>query len=441
MKRIRQASLVGQQGVNLIERIVLDMGFLWYPSGGIEAGIDGHIEIRDSASGEVKNLIVQVQSKATEQPFEAETDTTFEFRCSDKDLSYWLGGNAPVILVRSRPKTGEAYWVSIKDYFRDLNARKSKRIRFDKVRDKFEPLSKDAIFKLATPRDSGLYLAPTPFTEAISSNLLKISSIPKKYSIAQTDYRTREELYAALKELTEQVRGEWLLNNKTIASFHDLRVAPWKDICDQGTVETLDTEEWSQTDDPDRRKDFVRLLNSCLREKLYSKRVRYSRDDDYYFFQARTDLSDNKFSYLSRENRTTRTVVKGYVSKKDHTRIQFYRHAAFAGRFVRYGGQWFLQIRPSYRFTRDGRAPYRYAADYLSGIKRLENNQAVHGQVVMWASLLTERSLFDPTPLLEFSSLEEFELDVGLDDESWLKREEIAQRQQLEADPDQLVLL
>jgi hypothetical protein len=31
MKRIRQTSLVGQQGVNLIEKIVLEMGFLWLP--------------------------------------------------------------------------------------------------------------------------------------------------------------------------------------------------------------------------------------------------------------------------------------------------------------------------------------------------------------------------------------------------------------------------
>jgi hypothetical protein len=39
--------------------------------------------------------------------------------------------------------------------------------------------------------------------------------------------------------------------------------------------------------------------------------------------------------------------------------------------------------------------------------------------------LLTERSLFDSEgEFLGFGSLLEFELDVGLDDDSWLKREE-----------------
>lgn len=46
------------------------MGFLWNPTG-LEAGIDGgYIEIRDCQSGEVTNCIVQVQSKASEQPLE-----------------------------------------------------------------------------------------------------------------------------------------------------------------------------------------------------------------------------------------------------------------------------------------------------------------------------------------------------------------------------------
>ncbi len=97
-------SLVGQQGINLIERIVLDMGFLWHPSGQIEAGIDGTIEIRDATTGEATNCIVQVQSKATTRPFVAETDTTLEYICDQRDLVYWLAGNAPVILIVSRPR-------------------------------------------------------------------------------------------------------------------------------------------------------------------------------------------------------------------------------------------------------------------------------------------------------------------------------------------------
>ncbi len=51
-KKIHANSIIGQQGVNLIERVVLGMGFAWYPSGGVEAGIDGTIEIRGAVTGD-----------------------------------------------------------------------------------------------------------------------------------------------------------------------------------------------------------------------------------------------------------------------------------------------------------------------------------------------------------------------------------------------------
>lgn len=87
-KRIHKSSITGQKGVNLIERVVLGMGFLWYPTGGLEAGIDGFIEIRDSATGEVTNSVLQVQSKAGPSFFQAETETSLVFRCDENDLNY-----------------------------------------------------------------------------------------------------------------------------------------------------------------------------------------------------------------------------------------------------------------------------------------------------------------------------------------------------------------
>ena len=64
-KQIANQSILGQQGINLVEQRLLGMGFVWYPAVGLEAGIDGHFEIRDPVTGELSNSIVQVQSKAT----------------------------------------------------------------------------------------------------------------------------------------------------------------------------------------------------------------------------------------------------------------------------------------------------------------------------------------------------------------------------------------
>jgi hypothetical protein len=229
-----------------------------------------------------------------------------------------------------------------------------------------------------------------------------------------------------LHELTRgPVHGEWILQTRTLTSFHDLSTRPWTEVTDSATLETHDTEEWAQTDDPARQRQFVQLLNTCLKDKLYRKGVKFSRETGYYYFRASQDLSNIEYSYASREHKTSRAVFKGYPKKFDRTQISYYRHSAFEGRFVRYGGVWFLQITPAYHFTRDGQRLSRYAPDLLSGIKRLENNQAVHGQVVMWAHILTARSLFDTGPgFLDFATLQQFDLGVGLDDNAWLKRED-----------------
>jgi hypothetical protein len=433
MKRILQTDIVGQQGVNLIESVCLSMGFLWHPTG-LEAGIDGYIEIRNAATGEVTNCIIQVQSKATGQDFEGDTGSTFEYRCSQKDLDYWLAGNAPVILVRSRPKTNEAYWVSIKDQFKDPTARKNRKLVFDKARDRFDVNAKDALERLAIPSDSGLYMGAKPKQEVIYSNLVIVAPLPKHYYVASTDYRTPPEVFAALREQALHAPGEWILGSKQITSFHDLSERPWTAICDAGTAEAFETEEWAQSADPVRQREFVKLLNGCLKEKLFRKGIKFSKDLGLYYFRATKDLSDREYAYQSRENRTDRWVFKGYPKKSDPSRVSYYRHSAFEGRFIRYGSKWFLQVTPNYHFTRDGERPSRFAADLLSGIKRLENNQAVHGQVVMWANVLTERSLFDTGPqFLDFISPLQFQLDVGLDDTAWLKREDKDKRAVLEA--------
>jgi hypothetical protein len=422
-KQIAQNDLIGQQGINLIEKICLDMGYVWRQTG-LDAGIDGHIEIR-LESGEVTNCIIQVQSKATDQSFEGETQSSLDFRCSTRDLDYWLGGNAPVILVRSRPRTNEAYWVSIKDYFSDLSRRKTGKITFDKTANRFDATAKVPLQQLAMRADAGPYLATPPKREVIYSNLLRLAPLPDTYYVAATDYRTSSELFARLHELTRTVHGEWLLQARMLSSFYDLSTRPWTEVIDPGTLEGHATDEWAQTDDPVRQRQFVQLLSTCLKEKLFRKGVKFSRETGYYYFRASQDLSNIEYSYASREHRTSRTVFKGYPKKFDRAQMSYYRHSAFEGRFVRYGGVWYLQITPTYHFTRDGERLSRYAPDLLSGIKRLENNQAVHGQVVMWAYLLSARSLFDSGPqFLDFDTLQQFDLDVGLDDDAWLKRED-----------------
>ncbi|GIK08037.1 MAG: hypothetical protein JETCAE02_23480 [Anaerolineaceae bacterium] len=399
------------------------MGFVWNPTG-IEAGIDGYIEIRDTVTGEMTNFVIQVQSKATDKDFQAETIDGFDYYCDARDLDYWMGGNAPVILIRSRPSTNEAYWVSIKDYFKDLSKRATKKVHFDKVKDKFDAKCKDGLVELAKPSASGIYLAPLPKTEKLVSNLLPVLSFGEKIYIAETKYRSPKTLWEKLRGLVKEPGNEWILNNKQIISFHDLNEFPWSEIC-LGAAEEFDAEEWAYTTELEKRNIFVQLLNLALSQKL-SPDVRLEKKLGYYFFAATKNLAPKELSYKSLIQNTSRVVFQGYKKKKDPTQISHYRHSAFFGQFYCFDNKWYLEISPTYHFTWDGYKPSLFREDQLTGIKQLERNSAVLGQVVMWGEYLKDKpDLFSkPYPFLRFGSLVQFEIQAGFDDKTWLKKEE-----------------
>src|SRR5688500_14324235 len=108
-KRLPRQLTLAQRGIHLIEGVVLQMHPRWNPTANTDIGIDGTIELCDAATGEALGLILQVQSKATEASWPGETSESFRYVCRADDLDYWLRGNAPVLVIVSRPTTGEAY--------------------------------------------------------------------------------------------------------------------------------------------------------------------------------------------------------------------------------------------------------------------------------------------------------------------------------------------
>jgi hypothetical protein len=423
-KKIGKRDVIGDQGIALIHQIVSEMEFVWNEIH-LEAGIDGIIEIRDPVTEEVTNNIIQVQSKATAGSFIAENDAGFDYYCDEKDLEYWLSGNAPVILVRSRPSTREAYWVSIKDYFIDLSTRKDRKVHFDKAKDRFDVNCREALIGLSRSKDTGLYLNPLPKTEMLYSNLLKVERFGESLFLAESRYHTTTAIWDKFRELNVDIGMEWILKEKRVLSFYDLHEYPWNEICDQGTVEEFGSDEWAYSDNPNKERDFVWLLNSCLRQMLWPE-MRFHKKGKFFYVSSSSDLSNIEWSYQSLKTKAGRTVFRAYRNKKDHSRVSYYRHSAFFGKFYRYGDAWYLEIMPHYLFTYNGRRESFYHEDMLSKIKRLERNQAVLGQVAMWADKLrgTPTLFTKPYPFLQFGSLVTFELEHGLDDKAWLPEED-----------------
>lgn len=419
MKKILRTSIIGQQGVNLIEKHVLDMGFIWYPTGGLEAGIDGTIEIRDVNTGEALNSIILVQSKATSTQWSRESDTSFEFACSDRDLTYWMQGNAPVILVVSRPSTNEAYWVSIKDHFSDSTARMSRKVVFDKARDAFNDQCKPRLLNLALRKEAGVYFSPQIKPERLYSNLIEVCEMPRELFVAPTTFRNGRELFETLGDRRRAVGDVWRLTSGTILSVHDLARHGWDGVCDRQAVECHRLEDWLAQQPEQNAKHLVYLMNKELAAILRPQGVRFLREKSIYYFAAPRSMKNRQIKYQSLMKQTSRRVFEARIGKKSG-QVSYYKHSAFEGQFRLFGGKWYLEINPTYYYSYDGWKESKFSDQYLAGIKKLENNDAVLGQVVMWADVIRRaQGMADADAYFRLGEMAAFDAELGLNDDDW----------------------
>lgn len=434
-KTISAAGITGQRGINAIERVVLDSGSRWTPSGPNEIGIDGYIELFDPSSRRPLGLTLAVQSKVVSD-IANDKAPTFDYWCAPADISYWLEGNIPVILIVSSGDAKDTYWASVRDHFKDWKPGDSTRVTFVRAEQKLDQRTFSRLATIASPK-AGLYLAPARKTETLHTNLLPLELYPPTISVAQSGCKSAHEVWASLRVAGGEIDAGWMLWEKKILSFHDLAKPPWSNICDRGTLEEFSTAEWSESDDPQRQRIFVQLLNQTLRAQL-SPEVRYWPQEDCYAIQGRP----HKESYRSISRSSKITVVSHRTStSKDGRSFDRFRHLAFRSQFRRFDTNWCLEITPTYRFTSDGFTLDRFHEENLKGIKRLEGNRAVLSSVLFWAHYMQPRtSLFDRDPLpLQFGKLLTFGCDVGISDADWLAADPDRSRE-LESSTDEFFL-
>jgi hypothetical protein len=422
-KKISTSAIVGQQGVNLVESIVLSLGCTWHPTTGtLEAGIDGLIELRDPATSSVLNLWIPTQVKSRTDLYN-ETASEFDFICDARDIEYWLEGNARVLLVVCRPATREAYWVIVNDYFNTPEQRQTRRVHFDKSKNKFDEHCLTQLMSRAMPRDSGIYMAPLPHPERLYSNLLTIEYIAPHIYISETTTHTPTEIWRELNSLGGSYGPEWILKNGKLWSFWELTEFPWNRIVDLGTVDEIGTLEWAKSDSQNTQRDLVQLLNNSLKS-LIGRRLLYDREFEYYYFPS--SIKDQLKHYYKLGNRQSAlTVYQVYKSYNKGFEKTYCRHMAFSPHFLQLDGIWYLEITPTYHFSWNGRLD-RFYEKRLSRIKQIEHQPRVLAQIFMWADFLREQpGLMDSNQrFLRFGDLFAQQAPVGIDDNLWLPSED-----------------
>jgi hypothetical protein len=310
MKKIGRSDIIGQRGMAHVQGVVNAMDFMFYPTGGVEAGIDGYVELRDVATGEVANQLLQVQVKAIERErLQADDGTSFEFPCSEADIAYWLQGTAPVILVYVALNEGRAFWKSIKDWFADPERVKARKVVFDRSRDVFDREAKAAIVAVVSAARPGAAGPSVRIEEELITNLVGVGFAPRLFW-APTDLPNDKAFGAALRELDAKAGGEWIVRGKAVLSFHDLDRWPWNKLCDAGSIEEFDVDEWSDSEDEDRQRDFVALLNRAMSAFAWPA-LRRDRASGVLYFGKPWDRDKLNYAYRSLQNTTTRRVDLG----------------------------------------------------------------------------------------------------------------------------------
>lgn len=255
------------------------------------------------------------------------------------------------------------------------------------------------------------------------ANLIPLRHFPDTLYVAPALSKTRKQSWFLLREGTtgkaaDYVPGAWTLYERNLYSLVDPERSRLKTIIEIGGLERFNTEEWAFSEDEIKRRVFVQLLNSALREDLWSQGVRYHKEQDVYAFMGRPDEPPRRLKYANLKLRSTATVVSHYEYKPKRGKLYRYlRHAAFQGRFRLLAGQWYLELTPTYRFTYNGKDLDRYHEDRLSGIKRIERNRSVLSQLLMWQAVLRAPwTRADRPRLLEFAPLVSFQFTSGVDE-------------------------
>jgi nucleoside phosphorylase len=264
---------------------------------------------------------------------------------------------------------------------------------------------------------------PSPLPESLYSNVLPLQGYPSTVYVAPSTCRSIGEAWARLLDgQSSGVPNAWALHEKMLYSLVDPSTCQLSLLADVGAAEAHDSSLWATSEDPDRRRLFVWLLNGALRDDLGTAGVWYFRQDDLFAFAGKPDEPDRKHAYRSLHKNSAITVVFHHEwVRKDGRKFPYLRHNAFRGRFRRVGGAWHLEVTPTYRFTSDGKRKYLFHEDQLRGIKRLERNRAVLSQVLLWTDVLCPPlSLFSGRArLLRFGPGLVFGATRSVPDEQW----------------------
>jgi hypothetical protein len=391
-KTVLPSKFAEWQGLDRISATVHAMNCIFREISKDDYGLDGEIEVvvpKASGQGfETTGGIIKVQAKSGTSYVTQDTSTSFVTPVAKDDLEGWRKSTFPVAFIVYHPRDDALYWKEVKSYVEATQGvfKPPVHLKFDKAADRFTP---EAVTALRSWADVEQPRISFQERERHYSNLFPVRRMPRLITCAATPHRTVTEVREAVTGYVApfKVVGDTLY---TLADLRDSHVA-LRQACDTTRVRDVNVEEWIK--DPDRRRDFVTMLNLLLGSHLWRVGLRYvggSFKRNYFPRQDEegTDFKRPWFNIRTNRKSRGRIIAKHYRYGLD----EFWRHTAANISFRQFGPRWYLQVIPKYFFTVDGELPYdnEKVGPYTTRIRARERNYHVLNQVLFWADVLSD---------------------------------------------------
>ena len=234
--------------------------------------------------------------------------------------------------------------------------------------------------------------------------------------------------------------SDWTIYDGQVVTFHDLyqRDLPLAQLVDAGTVTDLTTEEYHDID-ANYHRAFKTLLRLCLQQLLYKRGVFWQHQVGLFCFGPTNEGARERNESWSDSKNAIRKVFIRVPKRDEPDKIYYCKHLAFRTAFHAFGSTWYMSVKPDWFFSFDGYRPWRWGAEKIDYLKRIEKNQTVFNHVKFLSHFLRRPpDLYSEVPVypfLTFLPLTSLHGLPELDDNAWRSDKAVVSRTKL-GDPD-----
>lgn len=176
-KKLSRQAIIGQEGVNIVERACLKAGLIWRPTAIHDVGTDGQIEIRDASTGTATGRLVACQIKTAAHPIAFNRRGVATIYVSAEDIEYWKASSLPFVIFYVDTTPEQIYWRYVKEeHLRRTPGRIA--IEFQRDNNRLTVESIGQLVDLATKLSHGVYVQPPQLAQTLMSNLLPLDLRP-----------------------------------------------------------------------------------------------------------------------------------------------------------------------------------------------------------------------------------------------------------------------